>query len=67
MTACCEHHSEGVRVIHSFLSTYYVPGPAHPFPRIHCREALAEPEGWGWCGVDMSMWVQWGERKHTVI
>lgn len=57
MTECCECHSEGVRIphhpfIHVSLSTYCVPGPAHPFPGIHCTTGLAVPEGW-----DGVMWV----------
>lgn len=70
MREYCEHHSEGVRiphnpVIHAFLSTYYVPGSAHPFPRIHCTTALAESEGWRQGAVGVSVWVQMAERNHS--
>lgn len=59
--------SEGARVphhplIYAFLSTYYVSGPAHPFPRIHCTTALAQAErqGVGYCGC---VWIQSGEES----
>lgn len=72
MTGCCEHHSEDVGIphhplIHAFLSTSYIPGPAPLLPRTHSSTALAEPEGWELGVVGVSVWVPLAERNRTII